>query len=328
MCDLPDNKPRASDEIRLDRQERAILDTTWCYYHEGLNQNQIAAKLNISRASVVNYLSEARKRGYIRTSLDPSIFSEHELAHTVAKTFGLKEVSITPSSGETTDARVAKLAADWLPHLLGKGDRLGVAWGETVFQVSEAAPKQVIEDLEVVQLVGSRPASKGFAAEICSAILAQQFGAHCVNLHVPLLLSDKELAQRMLAEPVIMEQMAAVNSCNKTIFACGTCNEDSHILKTGLMTLEQLKKHKEQGATGVICGRLIDQNGVHIPTDIEDRMIGISLDKMKDKDVGLLVGSGEMRVEPMLAALRGGYATHLATCDYTAQLLLDRAAMT
>lgn len=321
---MPESKIRSTDDIRLDRQERAILDATWCYYHEGLNQNEIAKKLEISRASVVNYLSEARKRGYIRVSLDPSIFTEHELSRKVAETFGLKQVSIAPSADGSTEERVAKMAADWLLHLLEKGDRLGVAWGETIFQVSEAASRQTVEDLQIVQLVGSRPAAKGFSAEICSTVLARQFGATCVNLHVPLLLSDKELAQRLLAEPVIMEQMSAVMNCNKTIFACGTCNEDSHILKTGLMDFDQLESYKKQGATGVICGRLIDENGKHISTRVEERMIGITLDQMKGKEMGLLVGSGPTRVDPILAAIRGGYATHLATCDDTARMLLER----
>jgi DNA-binding transcriptional regulator LsrR (DeoR family) len=156
-------------------------------------------------------------------------------------------------------------------------------------------------------------------------MLARQFGAHCVNLHVPLLLSDKNLVQQLLAEPVIVEQMAAVTNCNKTIFACGTCNEDSHIMKTGLMNFEQMEKYKEQGATGVICGRLIDADGNHMPTDVEERMIGITLDKMKNKEMSLLVGSGQKRVAPMLAAIRGGYATHLATCDETAMMLLKKA---
>lgn len=324
--ELPESKQRSTDEIRLDRQERAILDATWSYYHEGLNQNEIAAKLEISRASVVNYLSEARKRGYIRVSLDPSIFTDHQLSQKVAETFGLKQVSIVPSAGGSTEERVAKMAADWLPHLLQKGDRLGVAWGETIFQVSEAASHQTIDDLEVVQLVGSYPAAKGFSAEICSAMLARQFSATCVNLHVPLLLSDKELAHRLLAEPVIMEQMSAVMNCNKTIFACGTCNEDSHILKTGLMDLEQLDIYKERGVAGVICGRLIDEDGNHIPTSVEERMIGITLDQMKGKEMGLLVGSGQTRVAPILAAIKGGYATHLATCDDTAKMLLERVA--
>jgi DNA-binding transcriptional regulator LsrR (DeoR family) len=53
-------------------------------------------------------------------------------------------------------------------------------------------------------------------------------------------------------------------------------------------------------------------------------MIGITLDQMKGKEMGLLVGSGQTRVEPILAAIRGGYATHLATCDDTARMLLER----
>lgn len=319
---MTENRPRQVEDLRLERQERAILDATWSYYHEGLNQNQIAENLGISRASVVNYLAEARKRDYIRVSLDPRIFTEHELAHAVAEKFSLKAVSIVPASDGKTSERVAKMAADWLPHLLTKGDRLGVAWGETIFQLSEAASPQSIEDLQIVQLVGSRPAAKGFAAEICSAVLASQFGAHCINLHVPLLLSDKSLTKRLLEEPVIADQMHAVNNCNKVVFACGTCTPESHIVKTGLMTAEELEVYVAQGATGVICGRLIDRHGVPIVTLNEDRMIGVSLDKMKNKEMGLLVGSGRARVAPMLAAIKGGYATHLAICDDTALQLL------
>lgn len=320
---MPDQSARQVEDLRLDRQERAILDATWSYYHEGLNQNQIAEKLDISRASVVNYLSEARKRDYVRVSLDPRIFSEHKLASALTEKFHLKAVSVVPSSYDATEKRVAKMAADWLPHLLEKGDSLGVAWGETIFQLSEAASQQSIEDLQVVQLVGSRPAAKGFSAEVCSTLLAQRFGALCINLHVPLLLSDKSLAGRLLSEPVIVDQMNAVNSCNKVVFACGTCTPDSHIIKTGLIGEAELAGHVgERRATGVICGRLIDADGQPIRTRNEERMIGVSLEKMKGKKMGLLVGSGKARVAPMLAAIRGGYATHLATCDETARQLL------
>lgn len=328
------NKSRSSDAktagrgtgARARNQDDAIIEVTWCYYQEGMNQNEIAEKLGISRATVVNYLSEARKRDYVRITLDKDIFRNQELARQLVDRFGLRDAAVIPSSPggpEQSLDRVTRVVADWLPGLLEPGDRLGVAWGETVYRVAEAAPRVTIEDLTVVQLVGSRPAALGFAAETCSATLARRYGAHCVNLHVPLLLSDRELVGRLKEEPVIQVQLQAVADCNKTIFACGTCKSDSHVVHTGLLDRADIDACDAQGAIGVICGRLIDDEGNGLNREIEDRMIAVTLEQMRSKEMGLLVGSGPDRARPMLAAIRGGYATHVATCSETARDMLN-----
>ena len=56
-------------------------------------------------------------------------------------------------------------------------------------------------------------------------------------------------------------------------------------------------------------------------------MIGIELERMRGYDMALLVSSGSDKIEPMLAALRGGYATHMVTDAATAAeiLSLDKA---
>ncbi|MES0883187.1 sugar-binding transcriptional regulator [Roseibium sp. SCP14] len=309
-------------------QEDAILEVTWCYYQEGMNQNEIAERLGISRATVVNYLAEARKRDYVRISLDSDVFRNQELARGLVDRFDLQDAVVIPSSPGGPDQsldRVTRVVADWLPNLLEPGDRLGVAWGETVYRVAEAAPRITMEDLTVVQLVGSRPAALGFAAETCSATLARRYGAHCVNLHVPLLLSDRGLVEQLKQEPVIQMQLQAVADCNKTIFACGTCQSESHVVHTGLLDRGDIEECTRKGAIGVICGRLIDHEGNGLDREIEDRMIAVTLDQMRNKEMGLLVGSGPHRAEPMLAAIRGGYATHVATCSDTAAAILNLA---
>ncbi|MBG6207443.1 sugar-binding transcriptional regulator [Roseibium album] len=313
---------------RARTQEDAIVEVTWCYYQDGMNQNEIAERLGISRATVVNYLAEARKRDYVRISLDTDVFRNQDLARRLVDRFGLGDAVVIPSSpdgAEQSLERVTRAVADWLPSLLEPGDRLGVAWGETVYRVAEAAPRITLEDLTIVQLVGSRPAALGFAAETCSATLARRYGAHCVNLHVPLILSDRKLVEQLKQEPVIQAQLEAVANCNKTIFACGTCGDDSHVVHTGLLDRTDIDACAADGAIGVICGRLIDHNGNGLDRDIEDRMIAVTLEQMRNKEIGLLVGSGPDRAEPMLAAIRGGYATHVATCSQTAAELLKLA---
>lgn len=301
-----------------------ITRAAWAYYHDGVKQSDIAAMLKVSRASVVNYLAEARARGYVRVTMHPDVFLEHHLGTEIAEAFGLAQVMVVPegASARSSLLRVAKAAADWLPALLSPGDRLGVSWGQTIFEVAQAASPAPVPDLTVVQLVGSPATPMGFAAETCSANIAQQLRARCINLHALLVLSSQALARQLAQEPVIAQQLEAIRSCNKTIFAAGSCAEDSHVVASGTVDRALLQRYLDQGAAAVICGRFIDAEGQPIPGEMDSRMLGVDLADMRGKETALLVASGPDRAAPACAAIQGGYATHLVTCAATARDLM------
>lgn len=306
--------------------ESIVIEAAWMYYNDGLNQSEISQKLEVSRATVVNYLQEARARGYIRISLAPEVFTGHHLAQDLREKFGLKAAFVLPGgncSEEERLMRVARGAADWLPSLLSSGDRLGVAWGRTVYEVAEAVEQVKMDDVTVSQLVGSMATPYGFTTEICSAHMAQNLGAKCINLHAPAILSDPDLAKKLREEPIIRAQLDALSHCNKAIFAAGSCDPDSHIVSSHVASDKDLDWYVKQGATGVLCGRFIDAHGQPIPGELDDHMIGITLDKLLGLDVGLLVSDGASKVAPMLAAIAGGYVTHVVTSNETAQMMLD-----
>ncbi len=305
--------------------ESIVIEAAWMYYHDGLNQNEIARLLQVSRATVVNYLQEARERGYIRISLSPDVFTGHQLAEDLRERFGLKAAFVVPGalcSEEDALLRVARGAAQWLPSLLEAGDRLGVAWGRTVYEVAEAVETTAIGDVTVSQLVGSMATPYGFTAEICSAHMAQKLGARVINLHAPAVLSDPDLARRLREEPIIHAQLEALTHCNKAIFAAGSIAPDSHVVGSGVASAEDLAWYVERGARGVLCGRFINAHGQPIPGALDDRMIGVTLDKLQGLDMGLLVSDGEDKVRPMLAAIAGGYVTHIVTSVRTAEMML------
>ncbi|MCF6271942.1 MAG: sugar-binding transcriptional regulator [Rhodobacteraceae bacterium] len=304
--------------------ESIVIEAAWMYYHDGLNQAEIAKRLEVSRATVVNYLQEAREKGYIRISLAPEVFTGHQLAEDLRERFGLKAAYVMPSGASEEDSlmRVARGAAEWLPSLLGAGDRLGVAWGRTVYEVAEALDQSRMKDVTVSQLVGSMATPYGFTAEICSAHMALNLGARCINLHAPAVLSDPALAERLRQEPIIRRQLEALSHCNKAIFAAGSCDPDSHVVGSGLASADDLSWYVAQGATGVLCGRFIDAQGCAIPGALDDRMIGVTLDKLQGLDMGLLVSDGLDKVAPMKAAIAGGYVTHVVTSAETARGML------
>ncbi len=311
------------------RDDAPFIEAAWLYYHDGLNQNDIAERMRISRASVVNYLNEARNRGWVRVHMDSDVFKGHRLAEELCAAYGLTEAMVVPDDpvdphgAAASVARVTRAAADWLPRLLEPGDRLGVSWGATVYQMAQQVPNAPISDLTVIQLLGSRPAAFGFAAEACTSMLAQRLGGECINFHAPLVLSNKTLRDALCDEPVVRDQLHALATCNKTVLACGTCDADAHVVRSGILSPDEISTHRARGAVGVICGRLIDGEGQPVVSAVEDRMIGVSLDQMRGKDMALLVAAGPGRALSACAAMKGGFVTHLATSTRVAEELLE-----
>ncbi|MDJ0683187.1 MAG: sugar-binding transcriptional regulator [Alphaproteobacteria bacterium] len=314
---------RASGQISGDD---VIVEAAWMYYHDGLNQSDIADRLGLSRASVVNYLQEARERGLVTISLDPDAFTRHRLVTELCARFNLRAAYLVPDATVDEDEallRVARGAAAWLPRLLASGDRLGVSWGRNVYEVARATAPTQIADLTVIQLLGSMATPYGFTAEVCSTLLAQRLGAACINLHAPAVLSDPAVAEILRKEPIIQHQLDALATCNKVIFAAGASAADSHVATSGVASPEDVQWYAARGAVGVVCGRFINPDGAPIPGPLDARIIGIPLSDLAKADLRLLVSTGPERTRSMLAALRGGLATHAVTSVKTARALLE-----
>lgn len=305
--------------------ENAVIQVAWMYYQDGRNQQEISEALGISRATVVNYLQEAREKGLIRITLAAPAFTTHRLAVELTNRFGLRGAYVIPDEGagvEEAFLRVVRGAANWLPDLIQPGDHLGVAWGRTVYELAEMVEPMQVEDLEVLQLVGSMATPYGFTAEACSTRLAQRLGARCLNLHAPAILSRAALAVELRDEPILKAQLDRLETVNKLLFSVGTATSDSHIVLSGLATREDLDWYVQRGAVGVICGRFIDAEGHQLPGPMEDRMIGLPLPRLVGLEMGILVTPGLDKVTATLAAIRGGYVTHLVTGTTVAEALL------
>ena len=310
-------------------------EAAWLYFQDGLNQTQIAEIMGVSRASVVNYLQQARDSGLVRVQLDPALVARTEVSRDLAERYGLHAAMVVPngpedgnSSGPPLDRspdRIAAAGAWYLRTRLVPGDTLGVAWGRTVHALSghlEAAP---IADVTVVQLLGSMMTPYGFSAEMCSSGIAGKLGASCINLHVPAVLTSADLAAALRREPAIAGQLDALRHCSKAVYAVGQCAPDTHIVRAGIITPAELDAYQRNGAVAVIAGRFLDRQGRHLRCDFEDRFLGIDMEDLRQIPVGILVSAGLPLVDAIHATLIGGYATDLVTDLTTARALLDRA---
>jgi len=80
----------------------------------------------------------------------------------------------------------------------------------------------------------------------------------------------------------------------------------------------------ENGAAGVIAGQLIDHEGQWMDCNHNRRCISADLDSIRAIEKRMLVVQEDNKFEPLMAALKGGFASHLVVTTSMARRILER----
>ncbi len=308
-------------ELGLD----TVMAAAWLYYHDGLNQADVAEIIGVSRASVVNYLQEARDRGIVRVVLAPEQEAPIDLAYRLKEKYALTGCLVIPDDGGRTDPawRIGSAGGRVLSATLAPGDIVGVAWGRTLLALSQTIPETTaVPNLSVVQIVGSMLATYELSPELCTSNIAARIGARCVNLHAPALVSRRDVRELILSEPAIVEQLRIIGACTRVVFSVAGVEPGSTLLHSGLVSAAEVKPYVKKWAVGVVAGRFIDRDGAPVAGFLDERFIGIALPDLKRIPERLCVAGGPQKTTVLRAALVGGYVTTLVTDERTARALM------
>lgn len=301
-----------------------VAEAAWLYYVKNLTQGEIAKQLGLSRPTVINYLKLAKERQIVCVKITGEHFRLNALADALKTRFGLVEAQVIAEeglSGEALTRLVCEAAAQALPDFVAPGDELGVSWGQTVWFVSENVPWWPVENLTVRQLIGSMANPLLPTSESCSTEIARRLSAACVNLNAPAVCSTAELAGMLRAEPIIAEQLANLRRCTRALYSLSPCTPDTHVVQFKIATEADIADYVARGAVGIIAGRFIDRKGAPVLGALDDRLIGADHETLR-RMTGLLVVSGLHKLEPTLAALRGGYVDHVVVDARLAEAML------
>lgn len=309
---------------------RPVVRAAWLYHHDGLTQSEIARLMGVSRATIVNHLQAARESGLVHVSLDPDRVAGERIAAELAAAYNLQRVVVAPDDGGRQEplVRAGRAGADLLLDLIQSGvaadaNRVGVAWGRTVMALARTLPQRRIAGLTVAQIVGSMRSDDGFSAEQCTSEIASRLGARMAAFHSPARLSDARLAAALAEEPIIRAQFDLLQSLSLALFGICTVKTNSLVFGAGLVTQADSGDYLDRGAVGVIAGRFFDREGQPVVGPVDDCLIGMTLDQIRQVPVRLAVAAGPDKTDCLQGALAGGYVTHLATDEATARALLD-----
>lgn len=307
-----------------------LANVALLYYGEGLNQSDIAKRMNVSRATIVNMLRDCRDRGIVEIRVNGDMLSSSSMSRDLCAKYGLKDVYIARSRAPKSKSdrnealdQVGRVAGMALIDIVSAGDTVGVAWGETIMAMCGAVPRQSFENVTVCQMIGSMVSDRVPASEDCTIKIANRLDAQCYTLHSPASLSSAELAAQLRSEPMIASQLGRLKNLDIAVFSIGNTDHTTHIVSAGIASAAELVQAVQAGAKGIVCCRFIDAGGQQINLPSDERTVAITVAELAAATKKLLVVAGEDRADAVLAAIKGGLVTHLCVDEALAGVLVS-----
>lgn len=248
----------------MDKQkEQLSVEVARLYYQADFSQQEIAARLGVSRPTVSRLLQNAKTKGYVKIEVQDPFANLTELATALKEKYQLKNVSVAFS--QTSDyteitKQISQSAAKYLTEIIRDGDILGVSWGTTMYKIAQKLTPSKTE-IKVVQLKGgvSHSDVNTYAAETL-ALFGTSFDTSPVSLPLPVVLDNPVAKQMVEADRHIKNMIDLGKKANVAIFTVGTVRDEALLFRLGYFSDAEKNRLKEK-AVGDICSRFFTING-------------------------------------------------------------------
>lgn len=314
--------------MKVMKKNRVTIALSVChlYYEDGLSQNEIAQKLNLSRPTISRVLQFALAQGLVKIEIIDPLKNLDELATQLERKYLLKKVIIiydATNNSQLINNKLGKVAAEYLDTIVEDHDRIGISWGHTLEAVARQLKPNEHSDISVVQLKGSVPVSdiNNFASDI-NAKFGDAFHTNTMNLPLPVIFDDAITKDIVLKDRFIHTLIEAGINTNIALFTSGTVHDDAMLFKLGYLDKLEIRQLQEK-SVGDIISRFLTPDGHTADQEIDARTVSIPLDSLKNKKYSILISGSKGKVPSIHSVLLGGYANVLITDSQAAAALLE-----
>ncbi|MEG0542124.1 MAG: sugar-binding transcriptional regulator [Angelakisella sp.] len=302
----------------MDYEDSLIIKTAWYYYLENMTQQRISELLGISRMKVIKLLEKARTSGIIQFKIREDGASRMVMEKQLAERYGLKDTFIVPANPEedSVNETVARAAAMYISGRITKDDFINIGYGDTSSRILNNLATMTEFPVSCVSLTG------GVNCYLPNT-MSNVFNAKLYLMPAPLLASTKALAEAMRQESSLTEISRMATLSKITVVGIGSMSENATIIKSGILSKNDLLYMQMQGAVGDVLSHFIDKDGNAVNADIEERLISAPLQDLKKLENVIGVAAGTHKTGAIKAVLNGKYIDVLITDENTALQLLD-----
>ena len=297
------------------------------YYEDDLTQEQIGKRLGLSRIKVSRLLSRAREEGIVQIAVVSPLASHTDLEGQLEARYVLDEaivVSPTDQGGSDVIRSLGPAAAACLVRRLQGNEVVALTWGTTLLAVVDALPVQRWPQMRVVQMLGGlgQPEADVYGADLARR-MAEAFGAKLRLIPSPGIVSSRVVRDALLADPQISDTLALGAHADVALVGIGRPTPGSVVVQAGILDPEALAALQARGAVGDIALRFFDVDGEPVTHEVDERIIGPTLEQIREIPQVIGVAGGADKVDVIRAALRGGLLDVLVTDEESAGKLLE-----
>ncbi len=311
-------------------KQRLLIKIAKLYYESGLTQDEISKKLRLSRPRVSRLMQEALDKGIVKISIMQEPGGYTEIERQLEMKFNLLEVIVTDiSEPETTESTARDLgiaAADYFSRIVMDGDIIGFTWGATLASMVENLQSEKKPNCVILQMVGGlgEPKSETHATGLVSRA-GIALGANIWLLPSPGVVDSVESARLLKSDRTISQSLVTASTAQIVFAGIGNPNRDSLLMRNeSIITWSEMEALISQGAVGDIGLRYYDINGSLVESNLNERVIGISLDELRKINRVVGIAGGLQKYHAILGAIRGRLINSLVTDVKTAQKLLEQ----
>ena len=247
-----------------------MAQAAWLYYNGGLNQDETAKHMGLTRARVNKLLSQARETGLVSISIDErdlGLLIEEEAIRTA---FGLDFCITTPPLGlaeAQSDAleamslnMVGAAAAQFLRDYLGSSPEavIGTGWGRTLERVSRNLPGASAPHAKFVSLMGSLASNSSFNPFEVVHAMAKATGAEGYFLPAPLIADSPQDRDVFMAQRGISNTLQLAAKADLALVSVGELTEQSVLRTQNMISAQDLQSLRAAGAVADTNGIFFD----------------------------------------------------------------------
>ncbi|HET6449966.1 MAG TPA: sugar-binding transcriptional regulator [Spirochaetia bacterium] len=304
-----------------------IVGVARMYYQQGLKQEEIAKRVNVSRASVSLLLAEARRRGIVEITIRNPLEDNEELSRKLASLFGLQRCVVVPTSIRDTDLLIdltASRAAGIFEEEAKSGDTVGIAWGRTCHAfMSRYQARGFLHGMKVLPMIGGSDRTlQRYQLNEMVRSFAEKLQATPSFIHAPALASSREDYELYMGSSSLREMLEQWRRIDIAIVSVGAPPVSREFDGSRVLAPRPGSGTPDSLPIGDICARYFDVKGRLVEDEVSRRIIGISVESMRRIPKVLCAAGGLEKAYSLLGALKTGLITILVTDETTATAVL------
>ncbi len=306
--------------------ERIIYKVVRAYYEDGLTQQEIGNKYGISRMKVSRMLSRALKDKIVQIKINAPAETYHDLEHQIEAKYGLKEVVVVDTGTDEQNEVIASIgmaAAIYLNANLQGNEIIGLTWGKALLSMVNAVSPDHFPDLQVVQMLGGLGEPEaGFHGADLTRRMAEKFSTKPRLIHAPGIVRSKDICLELINDIQVRNTLQLAARVDIAVVGIGLFGPGSPILKSdNILSKEDKNLLLSKDVVGDISFRFFDAQGQYVTSEIDERIVGLSIDQIKRIPRIIGIAGGKDKIKIIKAALTGNLIHVLITDNQTAEKL-------